>query len=209
MAWRDEATFAAMELMHRASADAMRALEQGRDSVAVTDALTSADEAARAIVRPAMRLKVGVAADAWFSAQARTLRRIDVRLEALALGFAAISERPSMPQDEAVAEDWTVPAWLRGPVETIGSTVARAASEVASRAVPDMVRNGAEHASARIGRGISQLSGANERLRMAAQREFSCIWLGPSPDASGQQPYLLLLLDIVDRTAAKALETVA
>lgn len=187
----------------------MRALDDRVDTIAVSDAVTGADAAARAIIRPVMRVGVGAAADDWFKAHARALRQVDARLEQVALCFAAMSERPTLPQDElTIAAGWRAPAWLGGSVDTIGSTMERAATEVANRALPEIVRKRAVQMSARIAREIGERSGAHARLRVAARDELSSIWLGPGL-ADARRPYLTHLFDIVDRTTSQAMETIA
>lgn len=210
MTWRDDATLAAMALIHAASACAMRALDDRINTIAVSDAMTGTDATARAIIRPEMRAEVGAAADDWFNARARALRQIDARLEPVALRFATMGERPTLPQNEsAIATGWSTPAWLRGSAVAIGSAIERAANEVASRAVPDVVRERAEQVSARIAHEIGERSGAHDRLRVAARGELSRTWLGPVPADATPRPYLTDLLDIVDRTARQAMETIA
>jgi len=210
MVWRDEASLAAMALIHAASACAMQALDGGIDTIALSDAMTGSDAAIRDIVRPAMRAEVGTSADDWFKAYAWALRRIDSRLETLALSFVAVSSWPALPQNElTTVERWSEPAWLRGPIDTIGSTIERAATEISNRAVPNAVRERAEHVSARIAREIGERSGAHDRLRNAARNELSRVWLGPAPAENARRPYLTHLLDIVDRTARQAMEIIA
>jgi hypothetical protein len=210
MVWRDEASLAAMALIHAASAGAMQALDDRIDTIAVSDAMTGFDAAIGNIVRPAMCAKVGTSADDWFKAYAWALRRIDPRLETLALNFVAISGRPALPQIEQItAERWSAPAWLGGPVDTIGSTIGRAATEIANRVVPNAVRERAEQVSARIVREIGERSGAHDRLRNAARNELSRVWLGPAPMESAGRPYLTHLLDITDRAARQAMEIIA
>lgn len=210
MVWRDEATLAAMALVHAAGAEAMRVLERRLDGIAVADAMTSADAVARKIVRPAMRAVVAAAAHDWFTSQARALRQVDARLEALALRFAAMSERPVFPPDVGSnSAGWSAPEWLRGPVNTISAAIERAAGETVKRALPAVVRDGAGQISARIGREIGERSGAHDRVRASGQSELSRIWLGPAPENASPRPYLTQLLDIVDRIAREAKETIA
>ena len=72
-----------------------------------------------------MREIVGATADRWFTTQARALRHVDARMEPLALRFAAMNERPMLPQDDAPPPaGWRAPAWLRGPFEAIGEVQA-------------------------------------------------------------------------------------
>lgn len=209
MAWRDEATLTAMALVHDAAAAAMRALEARFDAVTNAEAMTNAEATARAIVRPAMREIVGATADRWFTTQARALRHVDARMEPLALRFAAMNERPMLPQDDAPPPaGWRAPAWLRGPFEAIGETLDRG-SDVAARAVPDMVRQGAEQVTARIGREIGERSGAHDRVRAASRAELTRIWLGPAAADSEPLPYLTQLLDMIDLTARDAGEMLA
>lgn len=210
MVWRDEASLAAMALMHAASAGALQTLDDRVETIAVSDAMTGSDAAIRGIIRPAMRAEVGISADDWFKAHAWALRRIDSRLETLALSFVAISGRPALPQNDLTTADrWRAPAWLREPVDTIGSTIERAANEIANRAVPNAVREHAEQLSARISREIGERSGAHDRLRNAARNELKRVWLGPARAESAPRPYLTHLLDIVDRTASQAQEIIA
>ncbi len=206
MAWRDEATLSAMALVHKAAAAAMQALEVRLDAITNAEAMMNADATARAIARPAMCDLVGATADQWFTTQARALRQVDARVEPLALRFAAMSERPMLPQDDAPPPaGWRAPAWLRGSFEAIGETLDRG-SEVAARAVPDLVRQGAEQVSARIGREIGERSGAHERVRAAARAELTRVWFGPAAAESETRPYLTQLLDMIDRTARDARE---
>jgi hypothetical protein len=210
MAWRDEATLTAITLVHAAGADAMRVLEERLDTVAVTDAMIAADACARDIVRPTMRNAIGPGADLWYNAHARALRRVDARLEALALGFAAIGERPSLPADgAAVGVGWSVPAWLRGSVDSLGSAIERAAGEVAARALPDLIRGGVEHVSTSVAREIGTWSGARDRLRAAGRAELASVWQGPASEGSAVRPYLTELFDTIDHAAKRALETIA
>lgn len=210
MAWRDEASLAAMALIHTASARAMEVLDDRIDTIAVSDAMTGSDAAIRDVVRPTMRLEVGTSANDWFKTYALALRRMDPRLETLALSFVAVSGRPALPQNDLTGVDrWSAPAWLRGPVDKIGSTIERAATEISNRAVPNAVRERAEQVSARIAREIGERSGAHDRLRNAARNELSRIWLGPASVEDARRPYLTHLLDIVDRTARQAMEIIA
>lgn len=210
MAWRDEASLAAMALIHTASAGAMEALNDRIYTIAVSDAMTGPDAAARDIVRPAMCAEVGASADNWFKAHGRALRRIDSRLETLALSFVAVSGRPTLPKIElATVKHWRAPAWLRGRVDRLASTIERAATKVADCAVPNAVREGAEQVSSRISRAIGERSGAHDRLRVAARSELSRVWLGPPFAGDTRQPYLTHLLDIVDLTARQAMEIIA
>lgn len=210
LAWRDDATLTAMDLLHAASIVAMQALEDQIDTIAVASAMSDADTTAREIVRPTMRLETSVAIDAWFSTYAEALHRIDPRLEALALWFGAVDERPTLPQDVAIAPaGWKAPTWLRSSASAIGSVIDRAATEVASRALSDEVRKGAEQISTRIGRAVGEHSGAHDRLRAAARIELSRVWLGSGAEGTEPQPYLALLFGSVDQTAKKAVEAVA
>lgn len=209
IAWRDDATLSAMTLVHEAAAAAMGVLEGRLNTIANAEAMTNADAAARTIVRPAMREVVGAAADRWFTMQARALREVDARVELLALRFAAMSERPMLPQEGAPPPaDWRVPEWLRSSFEAIGETLDRG-SDVAARAVPDLVRHGAEQATARIGREIGERSGAHDRVRAAGRGELTRVWLGPLLAEDGARPYLTQLLDTIDETARAARETLA
>lgn len=202
--------FAAMILLQDASSLAMHALEERMHTISVVDAATSSQVFARHIVRPAMRAQVGHVSDDWFNAQARALRQLDPRLEALALRFAAMGERPPLPQGKATGgADRSVPAWLRGPADRIGSAVERMSAQVAGHAIPRAIRQGTEQVLAHVGRQVGEHAGVYERLRVAARGELSGVWLGPArPDAT-QRPYLAQLLDSVDRTATQALEIIA
>lgn len=207
MAWRDEATLAAMALVHGAAAGAMRTLETGLDAITNAQALKNAEAVARAIVRPTMRDALGAAADRWFRGQAQLLRQVDVRAEAIALRFAALGERPLLPPDDAPPPaGWRAPAWLRGSFDAISETLDRG-GDVASRALPDVLRQGTEQVTTRIGREIGERSGAYERVRAAGRAELTRVWLGPAPTESETRPYLSQLFDMVDRTARDARET--
>lgn len=209
MEWRDGATLAAMALIHAASASTMRMLEKRLDEVAVMDAISRAHAVARDIVRPAMRAEVGPPADDWFKEQARALRQIDARLETLALRFASMSDRPTLPQDEVAAINGrSATAWLRGTADTIGAAIERSAAGVANRTLPDVVRESAEQVSVRIVREFGERSGAHDRLRVAAHAELLRVWLGPAAPDATTQPYLTQMLDVVDCTTKKALETI-
>lgn len=210
MAWRDEATLAAMALVHASSACAMQALDVCINALSASDAMTGADAAARGIIRPLMRAEVGARADDWFNAQARALRKIDARLEAIALGFAAMAERPGLPPDEVTAgKGWVAPAWLRESLGSISSTIEQAATAAANHALPVIVRDRADQVSAEITRQIGMRSGAHERLRIAARGELVRTWLGPSTADATQRPYLTHLLDYVDRTSGRAMEIIS
>lgn len=206
MAWRDEASLAAMMLLQQAAVTARAELEQRLEAIAVVDAMTSADALARAIVRPAMRREAGEASAAWFTSQARALRRIDARLETVALRLTESAEQPDLPPDETpAAAGWTAPAWLRRPASALGSAVEHAAS----RALPEVVRQGAGQISRRVGHEVGEHSGAHERLRAAGRHELAARWLGPVPEDDAPRPYLTQLLATVDRVADAAWESIA
>lgn len=204
MNWRDDAALEAMALVHAASARAMEALEARIDDVAWTDIVTDAERAASAVIRPAMRQRLAAPIDRWFAAQAEVLGRIDPGLAAITVQFAALDNRPALPVEAPVAtpSSWRAPGWLRGPLDTIGSAAERAASEVASRALPDAVRTGAGRLSTLVGQEIGARSGAHERLRSGGRAELSRTWLGGGE--AGTRPYLTQLLDRVDHTAMQA-----
>lgn len=210
MGWRDEASLSAMALVHQAAATAMRTLEERLDTIALADAVVSAEIAARTLLRPAMRLAIGSAADHWFTAQAQALRRVDARLEPLALRFSARCERPPLPGHEGEAGTGrSSPKWLRGSAETFGSVIERAAGVIAERALPDAIRTSAERLSARIGHEVGERSGAHERLRAGARAELIRVWLGPAARDATPRPYLTQLLDTVDAAARAAGESTA
>lgn len=200
MAWRDEAMLSAMTLMQAAATGAMRALDARLDDVALMNALVGADDAARAIVGPAMRDAVGAAVEAWFGAQALALEQVDARLGPLAGQFAAVHERPVLPEDDVPADRTGASARRRGAA-AIGGAM--------RRVVPAMAVEAVRKASARIGHELGERSGAHDRLRAAAKGELVRRWIGPVPDDAPPRQYLIGLLDLVDCTAARAREIVA
>ncbi len=209
MAWRDEAILASIALVHDAATDAMTVLEARLASTTSAEAMTKAAAVARGIIRPTMRTVVGATADQWFTVQARALRQVDARFEATALRFAAMGERPRLPQDDPKpSEDWRAPAWLRGSFNVFGEALHRG-SDVAVHAVPYIVRRNAERVTARVAREIGERSGAYDRVRAAARTELVRVWLGPWSVDGDVRPYLAQLLDIVDSTARDAKETLA
>lgn len=210
MAWRDDAALAAMGLVHAAGTEAMIALEQRLERIGVADAMISSDRVARDFVRSAIRDGLRRDGDAWFERHARALRRVDARLEPLALRFSAMGTRPPLPQDEApVPATWRAPSWLRDPVISLGAAMEWAAAEAANRSLPRAMRDGAGQVSARIGYEIGERSGAYERVRVAGRAELSGRWIGPEHADSAPRPYLTQLLDTVDQVASKAMETIA
>lgn len=210
MAWRDEASLAAMSLMHIASANAMRRLEEHIGKFGVSDAISGADAAARKAVHSAMRGEAGATIDDWFNLHARILRRLDPRLEEQALRFAAMGQRPALPKPDAPeVESRSVPTWLQGPVKTIGSKIGRATTGVANRAVPIQLRKRAEQVSTKISREIYETSGLHTRLREAARKELMEVWLQPPSAPASSESFLTHLLNAVDRTTGRALEIIA
>ena len=209
MTWRDNASLEVMAIVHEASVSAMRALEVEIDSVGWADVATDAEGAARAVVRPAMRDALKPSIEHWFVGQRRALAGIDARLSVVAQAFSAVDARPVPPIDPvAAASAWGAPDWLRGSLDTLSSAVERVAGEVASRALPDAVRSGAERLSVRMGQEIGALSGAHVRLRAGGRIELSRAWLGSGSAASDERTYLTQLLDLVDRTAVQAKEQI-
>lgn len=188
----------------------MRELERRLGSITISDALLDAESEARAVVRPMMRTVVGAAADQWFLEQARNLRQLDGRLELLALRFSVISDRPLFANDDkSPLPSRRILTWLRGPADALSSAMKRVAGKVSDRPVPEAVRNGAGQLSAQIGHAIGVKIGAHEQLRAGGRAELTRIWLGPPIEGVALQPYLVQLLDAVDRTAAQAKEMLA
>ena len=209
MGWRDEATLAALALAQEAGAAAMRELEARLDAIALVDAMTAAGSIARDIVRPAMRAELRGRVDAWFDHHARALRRVDPRLEALALGFSAVRDRPLLPRDDKAASGrWGTAAWLWRPVDPIGAAITRAGTRLADRLLGKTARDGAGQVSALIGRELGERSGAYDRLRVGGRLELVQLWIGPHPANDAPRPYLTQLLDKVDRTADDAREMI-
>lgn len=204
MAWRDDQSSAAIRLIHEAAAAGLAALEKQLGTIAVVDAFGTADLRARAVVRPAMRDHLRPGLNTLLRNGAAELRRIDSRLEALALSYVHVESRPVMPGDDAEqAPGWfgrlAMPKAFASRVTELG--------EKLDAAVPDTIRTGIRQWSDRTTRQIGEGSGARARLRVAGADEVTRTWAGPS--LTGPGPFLSLILEKIDLTTNSARELIS
>ena len=204
MAWRDDQSIAVVRLVQEAAAAGLSSLEERLGTVALVDMFGTAEARARAIVRPVVRDHLRPRLHVALRNGSLELRRIDNRLEPLALSYVNVESLPLMPSEDAEPDQrWFTRKVMPGAIASRMSDL----SERLEASVSPVVINGMRQWTDRAAQQIGEGTGARARLRDAGANEVRRAWAGPATTTT--RPFLSLLLEKVDLAAASAKELVS